>query len=122
MSPLSHLITCVCFFFFNKNVFCLSLSLKINMPRASYTVQQKLDVLRLVEKNKNLDRTARELNINRRTIQKWRACKQKLLAEATKSSGARCRRIDVKKKIKGGRYKELETKLSDFIKERREKR
>ena len=74
-----------------------------------------------MKKTSNLDWTARELNINR-TIQKWRACKEKLLREATKSSGAKCRRIDVKKKMKGGRYRELETKLSDFIKERREKR
>ena len=92
------------------------------MPRASYTIQQKLDVLRKVEKNNNLDKTARELNINRRTIQKWRASKQQLLSEATKTSGANSRRICVKRKMEGGKYKELEVKLSDFIKERRENR
>lgn len=92
------------------------------MPRRSFTVKQKLELLRQVEKNKNLDKTARDNNINRRLLQRWRNDKDKLLAEATKSTGVHKRRVIDKKPESHGRYKELEKQLALFIRDRREKR
>ena len=76
------------------------------MPRRTFTVKQKLELLRQVEKNKN--KTARDNNINRRLLQRWKNGKDKLLAEATKSSGVNKRRVIDKKPGSHGRYKELE--------------
>lgn len=89
------------------------------MPRTSYTVKKKLEILELVEKNNNLDQTARDLKINRRTLQKWRKDKPKLLQEATKRSGALSRRVCTGSR---GHYTLLEKQLTAYIKERRKKR
>ena len=49
--------------------------------RRSYTLKEKLAILQLAKENNNLDKTARDLKIDRRLLQRWRA-KHTLLARA----------------------------------------
>ena len=53
--------------------------------RRSFTIQQKLEALMLLEKNGNLLKTARELNMNRRVLQRWQADKNNLTKTAASS-------------------------------------
>ena len=60
--------------------------------RRSFTIQQKLEALVLLEKNGNLLKTARELNMNRRVLQRWQADKNNLTKTAASSDPKSLRR------------------------------
>ena len=61
-------------------------------PRTSYTLREKIEALNLIKSNHNLDKTARQLGINRRTLQKWQA-EQRLLSEAAAQDPQSRRRV-----------------------------
>ena len=61
-------------------------------PRASYTLKEKTEALNLIKSNHNLDKTARQLGINRRVLQKWQA-EQKVLSEAAELDPQSRRRV-----------------------------
>ena len=61
-------------------------------PRTSYTLKEKIEALNLIKSNHNLDKTARQLGINRRVLQKWQA-EQKVLTEAAELDPQSRRRV-----------------------------
>ena len=61
-------------------------------PRTSYTLKEKIEALNLIKSNHNLDKTARQLGINRRVLQKWQA-EQKVLSEAAELDPQSRRRV-----------------------------
>lgn len=89
--------------------------------RKRYSISKKLEVLRLVRNNKNLDKTARETGINRRVIQRWQKEKQTLLALATTSAGGKKKRIN-KDKAAMGKFPELEKEVVKFIQQKGEQK
>ena len=61
-------------------------------PRTSYTLKEKIEALSLIKSNQNLDKTARQLGINRRVLQKWQA-EERLLSEAAAQDPQSRRRV-----------------------------
>ena len=90
--------------------------------RKTYTVAYKLEVIRKIENQGNLDGIARELKIDRRCLQRWRVQKPKLLATAQSKKGSRSIRLPDVTKPKQGQFPDLEKKLTEWILQQREKR
>ena len=87
--------------------------------RKTYTVAYKLEVIRKIESQGNLDGIAREVKIDSRCLQRWRVQKPKLLAKSKKGSiSIRLRDVTKPKK---GQFPDLEKQLTEWILQQREK-